>query len=864
MYNAIHYDYRSRTCHLRDDNEGWYEFEYRPTYYKIHSDGAYNTLDGKKVNPTKKYDKEDKLLYEKDVDKCLSILLDIYRDSDDVASYQNKVFLDIETERGEAINLNYCQRAPMKITAIALYDETGKHYYAYILDEARSMQSSTNDDTTVIPCNNEANLLLQFLDKWKEIDPTIVIHWNGDSFDIPYLYNRMKKMIGAKKANELSPLSIVDFDDRDPLMPYKIAGVSSLDYMRLYKKFIPRQQPSYALEAISQKELGKGKIKYDGTLDKLFTEDIDKFIEYNINDVRLIVEMDIKKKFIDLAVMVCHMGHVPYQYVYESSRVVEGAIMTYLKRKDIVSPNKPTTNHPELRVAMGEEDPDDDEKFAGAYVKEPIPGLYGWNFDLDIESEYPSAGILLNVGIETFKFKIVVEDSWDDSWNLKEMKLKNPDDSIFVENLDGDLRQTTVGRIISLIENNSFTISPNGVVFDASYDSILSEVMDSWFIKRKEFKQIMIKYGKEGNHKMESFYDLYQQVMKVFLNSIYGCLGLKSFRYSDGKDYLASAITSVGRVIITRSADYANAKYHREYDSNASDIVDYCLMSDTDSVYIAADQILKSRGISLDDNASVITEMRRISKEFSDDLNNYYATEFTKAYFNSSNNRIRIKSETIAKSLYISAKKQYAQYIVDKEGVTKSEFDYKGLDFTKSSYPPLFRDFVKGLIEDILFGKNKAEIDAKIILFRERFKSFSISEVAKPTGIKKYKEYVGVKPGAGRIFTTVRSKCPINTKAAIYHNDLLTFKGLHKTYPVIQPGDKMKWVYLKQNPYNIPVIGINSYESCPEIYDFMIKYLDRETMFDKTLVKKLDKIYENLSWGQINLNPKVGKFMKFL
>jgi DNA polymerase elongation subunit (family B) len=864
MYQSIYYNWKTRECHLRDDSEGWCQFEYQPTYYRLHPEGKYATLDGKRANPTKKYVKEDKDLYEKDVDKNLSILLDIYRDTDDVPSYHNKIFIDIETERGEAINLNYCQRAPMKVTAIALYDEQGKHYYAYILDENRSMSSSTNDDTSVIPCTSEPDLLLKFLDKWKEIDPTIVIHWNGDSFDIPYLYNRMKKIIGPRKANELSPLNIVEFDERDTLMPYKIAGVSSLDMMRLYKKFIPRQQPSYALEAISQKELKKGKIQYEGSLDKLFKENVEKFIEYNINDVRLIVELDLKKKFVDLAVMVCHMGHVPYQYVYESSRVVEGAIMTYLKRKDIVSPNKPTTNNPELRIQVTDDSSDDDEddKFAGAYVKEPIPGLYGWNFDLDIESEYPSAGILLNVGIETFMFKIAVEDQWDDSWNLKEMKLKDQDQSIYVENLDGDIRPTTIGQIVRMIEKNNFTVSPNGVVFSTDHISILSEVMDSWFIKRKEFKQTMIKYGKAGDHKKEDFYNLYQQVMKVFLNSIYGCLGLVSFRYSDGKDFLASAITAVGRVIITRSADYANLKYHNDYDKDSEEIKDYCLMSDTDSMYLDATQILNYLNISVDDEAAAIAAMRTVSKDFSDALNSFYENEFTKTYFNSSNNRVKIKSETIARSLYISAKKQYAQYIVDKEGVTKAEFDYKGLDFTKSSYPPLFREFVKSLIEDILFGKKKKHIDSRIIDFREKFKSFTIDEVAKPTGIKKYKEYVGLKPRAGKIFTTVRPKCPINTKAAIYHNDILNFKKLNKTYPVIQPGDKIRWCYLKNNPYHIPVIAINNNEPCPEIRDLMIKYVDRETMFDKTLVKKLDKIYENLSWGPVNTNPIANKFFK--
>jgi len=859
MYQSIYYSYRDRICHLRDDAEGWIKFPYNPTYYKLAEDGEFATLDGKRANATKKYVKEDFELYEKDVDKNLSILLDIYREVDDVPTYHNRIYLDIETERGEAINLAYCQKAPMKITAVAVYDENTKHYYVYILDLSSDLQSTTKDDTTVIPCTSEIELLRKFLDKWIEIDPTIVSTWNGDSFDIPYLYNRMKKLIGQKEANKLSPLGIVDFDERDDKMPYKIAGVNSFDYLRLYKKFIPRQQPSYALEAISQKELGKGKIKYEGSLDRLFKEDVNKFIEYNVNDVRLIVELDRKKKFIDLAIMVCHLGHVPYHYVYQSSRVVEGAIMTYLKRMDIVSPNKPTTNDPTLNdIAEGEED----DKFAGAYVKDPIPGLYGWNFDLDIESEYPSAGILLNAGIETFVFKVVTEDPFDDSWNLHELKQKNPEDVVQVERLNGMIKEVTIEKLINVIEKNNFTISPNGVAFNTENKSILAAVMESWFIKRKEFKKTMIKYGEEGNTKMFEFYDLYQNVMKVFLNSIYGCLGLKSFRYSDGKDYLASAITATGRVIVTRSADFVNDKYNAECSTDN----DYVLMSDTDSLYVDARSVLRHRfpEIDLNDDKTSIEKLRPIAKEFADTLNEYYASYFTKGYFNSDNNRVRIKSETISKTLYISAKKQYAQYIVDREGVIVEDFDFKGLDGMKSSFPKLFREFYQNLVKNLLFGKKKDFVDELILNFREKFKTLSLEEVAKPTGIKKYREYIGKAPGAGQIFSTTKLHCPVNTKAAIYHNDLLRFKGMHRTFPIIQAGDKMLWVYLKDNPYNIDVLAINGYEPCPDIREIMNKYVDREAMFDRNLINKLTKIYENMNWGQINLNKKVNKFIKYL
>lgn len=859
MYQSIYFDFFNKTAHLRDDELGWHSFEYYPTFYKIDPNGKYDTLDGKKANPTKKYNKEDFNLYEKDVDKDLSVLLDIYMESDDVPKYHNKLFIDIETEMGGAINLEYCQKAPSKITSIALYDYTAKEYFVYILDEKNTIKSSSKKDIKIIPCLNEHSLLSSFLDKWQEIDPTIVVHWNGDNFDIPYLFNRLKKILGIARANQLSPLGIVKFDEYDYKMPYKIAGVNSMDYLRLYKKFIPKQQPSYALDAIARKELGKGKIEYKGSLDNLFRTNLDLFIEYNVNDVRLIVELDEKKKFIDLAIMVCHMGHVPYHYVYHSSRVIEGAIMTYLKRKNIVSPNKPTTINPELKKKFTENNDDkDDDKFAGAYVKEPIPGKYSWNGDEDLESLYPSLGILLNCGLETFLFKIVSNDPFDDSWNLKELKEKNPEQEVVVENLDGVPKYLNVRKLIKIIEKNEIIVSPNGVAFDSNKKSVIVEIMDDWFKKRKYFKELMKKYGKEGDMKMYSFYDLYQQVMKVFLNSIYGCLGLASFRYTDGKDYIASAITAGGRMTIMRTADYVNDIINKECKTEG----DHVIMSDTDSLFISSEPILKYHKLKNESDEIIINFLRKYYIDLSSNINEWYKS-FCGERFNSKNNRLKIKSELVSKSLYVSAKKQYAQYIVDKEGVPVQDFDFKGLDFMKSSFPKLFREFTQDLVMDILFDKNKSELDNKILNFRERFKTLSLEESAKPTGINKYKEYYGGKKN-GDIFSKVLPHCPINTKSAIYYNDLLKFKNLDKKHSLIQVGDKMKWIYLKNNPYGINVLGMHELDPPEEIIDFMRKYMDREALFDKNLVKKLQKIYTNLGWGPVNYNKKVNKFFKVL
>lgn len=863
MYQAIHFDYYTKTAYLRDDNEGWCNFQYKPTYYKIDPKGEFHTLDGKRAKPTQYYDKEDKDLYEKDVDMNLRILLDVYKESDEVPAWHNIVYLDIETEIGGAINLPYCQAAPVKVTAIALYDKNTDTYYAYILDSSKRIKGSLNNKNVVIvPCTTEQSLLVAFLDKWQEIDPTIMVGYNSDNFDIPYLYNRMVRVLGEYEANKLSPIGIVKFDDWDQKMPYKIAGVNCLDFMRLYKKFIPKQEPSYSLDAISTKELGHGKMKYEGSLDNLFKTDINSYIEYNVNDVRLLVELEEKTHFVELAMLLAHMGHVPYHYVYQSSKLIEGAIMTYLKRKDIVSPNKPTTNDPSLQIEI---DSEDDDKFAGAYVKEPIPGLYGWNCDLDLTSLYPSAGRGLNVGLETLLFKIVTEDPFDDSWGLKDIKEKDLHKEVQIMNKVGKVKYWKISKLVKFIEENDVTISPNGVVFDSSSSSVVCDVMTEWFKQRKQYSKLAEEAGKNGDTKLYDFYDKIQAIRKIFLNSIYGVLGLKSFRYTDGKDFIASAITSCGRKTIMTSADFVN-DYVNELCDN-EDYKDYCLMSDTDSLYVSIEDILIKNGIDLSDDEKVFEFAQPLSQDLAKRLNDFYIS-FSKEVFNSDNNMLEMKSETIGKALYISGKKQYAQYILYKKGVLMKgdkRWDFKGLDIIKSSFPKLFREFCKGLIQDILLGEKKSVIDKKILEFRDKYRTLPLQDVAKPTGINKLKEYLKHGPRAGSMFSSFLPKAPPNTKASTYYNDLLKFKQIDKRHPVIQVGDKIRWIYLKKNnPYNIEVLAYNEVDPAKEVLDYMTQYMDREAMFDKNLVKKLDTMYSNLGWGSVNYNKNVNKFFKYM
>ena len=298
MYQSIYYDREEYQYYLRDDKKGWKVFKYSPTYYVAHEDGEIETLDGTRVVPIKKMDNyKDPKYFEKDVDKNTRLLVDFYHESDESPSYHNLVYLDIECEIVGALTPENIKNPKGKITSIALYDNNSKKYYCLILDEKQLMSEAKSESKEVIPYKTEKELLSGFIDLWINLDPTIISGWNSEFFDIPYLYHRISKVISEDIANYLSPIQKVKtqiVQTKNGLAEH--VNIAGLNHFRLYetylKKFITKQEPSYALGTIGEKYVKLGKIDYQGSLDKLFKEDIDKFIEYNIRDVEIIVELE--------------------------------------------------------------------------------------------------------------------------------------------------------------------------------------------------------------------------------------------------------------------------------------------------------------------------------------------------------------------------------------------------------------------------------------------------------------------------------------------------------------------------------------------------------------------------------------------
>jgi DNA polymerase elongation subunit (family B) len=888
MYQALYFDKEEKQYYLRDDRwEGFKTVKYWPTYFEPDEDGEYETLEGTKVSPVKRMDDwKDNKYFEKDVDKITRFLVDHYYETDDTPKSHNIVYLDIECVVAGALTEENIKDPKGEITAVALYDHNSKKYYCLVLDKAKKMSKAESEDKIIMPYSSEKELLNGFLDKWYELDPTIITGWNSGFFDIPYLYYRIKKVLGESLANTLSPIGKIKFIPHFPEQPVNLAGISHLDYMLLFKKYVMKQESSYRLGDIGKKYANLEKIEYQGSLDKLFAEDVDKFIEYNLRDVEIIVELENRMKFIELTITIGHLCHTEYEAIYFSTMLNEGAILTYLKRKGIVSPNKPTTYNPGLRDISVKKAKFEYEKgniskdeydeiillaeYAGGYLKDPVPGLYEWVIDLDFTSLYPSIIRSLNMGIETLVGRVVHSGKFDNQWSLKELKQMDPERVVDIEKIRKDRTIATskikVGELVTIIEKNNLYISAPGVMFRKDKSSVVCEILADWFAKRQEYKRLMKKsYKVDKDPIMGAFYDKRQHAYKIKLNDVYGVFAINSWRYTDGNKFISKAITLTGQRLLQESITNMNIYLNKELDNETP--VDYIITSDTDSLFIQCKDLLKARHPDIDftNQEDVIKKILVIATELQV-MANKFIGEFTREAFNLGEDEphyFELKQEVVLDRGYFAGKRRYAQHIVNKEGVPTDELDVKGLDLMKSNFPPLFKKFGEHLINEIMFGKPKTDIDKQILDFRNEIRTISWRKILKPTGLKIMKEYLASPPSAGEIFSKLKLKCPINTKAAIYTNDILRFKKLDKKYPTFQIGDKIYLVYLKDNPYRIDAIALNGYNDAPELLEFAEKYINRDGLFDSVMKNKLESLYSDLGWGAVVLNPNINKFFKF-
>jgi DNA polymerase elongation subunit (family B) len=845
MYQNIFVERKTKTVHLWDDQIGYQTLPLQNYAYRKRSGGRYKSIYGDELEKVTWFDPRDPSLFEADVPMETKVLIDIYAESEEASTGHRVGFIDIETDMEGGFPT--VDKGDKEITAIALYDSVSKKYIAFLLDkENRSNGNPTNrSDTDVICKDNEYNLLAAFLNKWEELAFTIVTGWNIDGFDMPYLYHRITNVLGQEHAKRLSSIGICYINDYTKRLV--VAGTSCLDYMELFKKYTEKREPSYALGAIGKKVVKMDKIQYEGNLNDLYRSDINKYLDYNINDVEIVVALDKKLKYIELAQRICHKGHVPYESFAMSSRYLEGAFLTYLRNNGYrVAPNKPVGGREEYEQRLE----DNEEGFEGAYVKDPVLGLHEWVYDLDMTSMYPRIIMSLNISPETKAGKV-------DNWDVEKF-------------VSGELKQITIAgtpysieEFKSMLKNENLAIASNGCMYRQDKPGVIPTLLTKWFDERKELRKLEKKYLAEGNHEMYDFYYQRQLVQKIMLNSAYGVLGLPLFRFYD-KDN-AEAVTKTGVTLIQNVGKFINQYYNKEM-STSSD-KDWVIYTDTDSCFTSALPIIKHRHPNIDRENEA--EMTKATLSVCTEVQSYVNKMFdviAKSMFNLDKHGFDAKQEVVAKTSFFLAKKRYTQFIINKGGVPLEELEIKGIDVVRTSFPMKFRNFMHKFLVDILKKIDKSMVDASILDFQRDVENSSIVEVAKNTSVKfisqdKAKNY---DPPNRAPFNFVLGT-PAQVKAGLAYNDLLVHFKLNKKYQKILNGQKIKWVYLTENTYGLDAIAMKADGTDPkQMLEFIESYIDKKAMYEKELKGKLQDFYIVMNWVYPDANTfNASKFFSF-
>jgi len=427
--------------------------------------------------------------------------------------------------------------------------------------------------------------------------------------------------------------------------------------------------------------------------------------------------------------------------------------------------------------------------------------------------------------------------------------------SYILQYKNGREKEFTKEELLELIRENKYRVGANGALYTSENKGLIPAILEKWFQERIDFKGMMKKAGKAGDKEKEEYFDRLQYVTKILLNSMYGVLGLNSFRFFDLDN--AEAVTLTGQDTL-KFADIMGNKWIK--DNLVEDVskygvtnktVDYCIYSDTDSNYFRLDDFIRRDGTEID-------QVKQHSAEIANFINTNL-TKFTEKHLNSTYNKLVFKEEAAIKSGFWLKKKRYAYHkVYDLESDKPADkIVVKGLDVVRSNFPPIFRSFMKEILNDILKFETKESIDDKVVTLQNKVSSFSLMDIAKPTSAKNLDKFeckgIAFKKGT-----------PVHIKAALGYNFLLELHSL-STVPPIMSGAKVKWVYLKNNPFNLEGIAFKGYEDPKQIMDFIEKYIDYNKNFESNLLKKLQAFYDALNWGSLprGNETKITSFFEF-
>ena len=791
------------------------KFKFSPTLYVVSNQITdYKTLDGRYAKPIRfdtvgqARDFKDKY---KDVENFEVHGYDRFLYQYISEEFSDEVDYDIKTLKITSLDIEVAcengfpnvRECAEQLLAITVQDYQTRKLKVF----ATRDYHNTRKDVDFIYCDDEKHLLQCFLAYWQTDFPDVLTGWNVELYDIPYICGRLERLFGEKELKMMSPWGMVKSEEieikgRTNIL-YNLMGINVLDYMDLYKKFTYTNQESYRLDHIAFVELGQKKLdhsEYENFKD-FYTKDWQKFIDYNIKDVELVLQLEEKMKLLELAVALAYDAKVNLKDVYYQVRMWDTLIYNFLGQRNIVVPPAKRSNK--------------DEKYAGAYVKEPIPGKYEWVVSFDLNSLYPHLIMQYNISPETL---------WES---------RHPSASV-----DRLLEQTD--RI-----DPKFATCANGAQYRKDIHGFLPEMMQKIYDERVQSKKLMLiakqEYEKTPTKELEksiSKYNNIQMARKIQLNSAYGAIGNQYFRYYNLRN--AEAITLSGQVSIRWIENKVNGYLNKLLNSNEKD---YVIASDTDSIYICLDDLVtKVYGDKEVSQEKVVDFLDKACKEKIEPFIDRSYTELAE-YTNAYEQKMFMKRENIAARGIWTAKKRYILNVWDSEGVRYNQPKLKmmGIEAVKSSTPMPCRKAIKDALNIMMTGEQD-ELIKFIDNFKEQFYSLPPEDIAFPrsvNGLRKFKSD-----------TDVYSKgCPLHVRGSLLYNFYVSKKKLENKYPLIQEGEKIKYIYMKVGRTNYTGENVLSFLNTFPRELGLEECLDRKAQFKKSFLDPLQIITNVIGWS---------------
>lgn len=679
-------------------------------------------------------------------------------------------------------------------------------------------------DVKYVKCSDEYDLVKNFLGYWSSNYPDVVTGWNIQTFDIPYLVNRITKLLGEDVSKTLSPWGVVTGKTvpagyRD-ISTYSLMGIATLDMIQLYRKYAPggASQESYRLDNIAHVELGERKLSYEeyGSLLNLYKENYQKFIEYNIKDVDLVDKIDNKHKFIELALTLAYDAKCNFEDVFQQVRMWDVMCFNYLKKKNKVLP--PLTKQ------------EKDSSYDGAYVKLPIVGEHKCIASFDVNSEYPSVIMGSNISPET-----IVEPQ-EYTAAMREV-ISN---GVTIDKLLNQKVDT------SKLADDNVCLTANGQFYKRDVQGFMPEMVEKMFADRKVYKKAMLDAEQELENttdpaerneikkRIAKFKNL-QLSKKVCLNSLYGALGSQYFRFFDTRH--AVAVTSTGQLSIRWIENSLNGFLRSKLNTTK----DYVIAVDTDSVYLNLEDLIRHIYTDIEDVSQAIVRMDSVCDRVIQPVIDKACSDLGK-YTNVFQQKIVMKREVLADKGIWTSKKHYILNVHNSEGVqyAKPKKKVMGLDLIKSSTPTICRSKLKDAV-DVIFDDNEQAVQRFVKAFRSEYKDHPVADIASPKGINDLDKYADRN-------TIYGPKTPIHVRGALVYNYLVEKHNLTSKYQLIQSGDKVKYIYLREpNPALSNVIAFPQ-GGIPKEFG-LDEYIDYNIQFEKTFVSPLETILEAIKWN---------------